>query len=100
MGSNVDLGSTDSAACTSASMASLAPPAAPTTCSPPWRPSSTPESPEWIPSASPPPRPTSGPSTQTQALEPDVSTLQASSSETRFSTKIKNLYSQDECLEC
>merc|ERR1719331_3752445 len=53
--------------------ASLAPPAAPTTFSPPWRPSSTPESLEWIPSASLPRRPTStprSPTTLTRTLSP------------------------------
>merc|ERR1712203_722821 len=53
--------------------ASLAPPAAPTTSSPPWRPSSTPESLEWIPSASLPRRPTlmpRSPTTPTRTLSP------------------------------
>merc|ERR1711910_130115 len=53
--------------------ASLAPPAAPTTSSPPWRPSSTPESLEWIPSASLPLRPTlmpRSPTTPTRTLSP------------------------------
>merc|ERR1711994_214218 len=84
--------------------ASSAPPAAPTTFSPPWKPSSTPESPVSTPCAPPPPRPTSTPrlrtaltrtpspapppptsppSAPTLALVKDVLMLPVSSSETR-----------------
>merc|ERR1712079_657232 len=83
---------------------SLAPPAAPTTSSPPWKPSSTLESPVSTPCAPPPPRPTSTPrlrtaltrtpspappppisppSAPTLALVKDVLMLPVSSSETR-----------------
>merc|ERR1712037_776135 len=100
--------------------ASLAPPAAPTTSSLPWRPSSTPGSLEWIPSALLPRRPTltpRSPTTPTRTLSPaqppptlrpstptlelgrDVSTLQASSSETNFSTEEQSLLT-NECLVC
>merc|ERR1711978_777012 len=78
--------------------------AAPTTSSPPWKRSSTLESPAWTPCAPPPPRrtstprlqtaptrtpspapppPTSPPSAPTLALVKDVSMLPVSSSETR-----------------
>merc|ERR1712073_291993 len=63
--------------------ASSAPPAAPTTFSPPWKPSSTLESPVSTPCAPPPPRPTSPPSLPTLALVKDVLMLPVSSSETR-----------------
>merc|ERR1711872_578752 len=62
---------------------SSAPPAAPTTSSPPWKRSSTLESPAWTPCAPPPPPPTSPPSAPTLALVKDVSMLPVSSSETR-----------------
>merc|ERR1711962_1543307 len=62
---------------------SSAPPAAPTTSSPPWKPSSTLESPVSTPCAPPPPRPTSTPSAPTLALVKDVLMLPVSSSETR-----------------
>merc|ERR1711872_484902 len=62
---------------------SSAPPAAPTTSSPPWKRSSTLESPAWTPCAPPPPRRTSTPSAPTLALVKDVSMLPVSSSETR-----------------
>merc|ERR1712180_504562 len=62
---------------------SLAPPAAPTTSSPPWKPSSTLESPVSTPCAPPPPPPTSPPSAPTLALVKDVLILPVSSSETR-----------------
>merc|ERR1711963_1292225 len=84
--------------------ASSAPPAAPTTSSPPWKRSSTLESPASTPCAPPPPRrtstprlqtaptrtpspapppPTSPPSAPTLALVKDVSMLPVNSSETR-----------------
>merc|ERR1711994_1149381 len=74
--------------------ASSAPPAAPTTFSPPWKPSSTPESPVSTPCAPPPPRRTSTPRLRTAltrtpspaptlALVKDVLMLPVSSSETR-----------------
>merc|ERR1711962_194386 len=62
---------------------SSAPPAAPTTSSPPWKPSSTLESPVSTPCAPPPPRRTSPPSAPTLALVKDVLMLPVSSSETR-----------------
>merc|ERR1712039_847678 len=62
---------------------SSAPPAAPTTSSPPWKPSSTLESPVSTPCAPPPPPPTSPPSAPTLALVKDVLMLPVSSSETR-----------------
>merc|ERR1712012_1476174 len=61
--------------------ASSAPPAAPTTSSPPWKPSSTLESLASTPCAPPPP--TSPPSAPTLAPVKDVSMLPVSSSETR-----------------
>merc|ERR1712073_9626 len=62
---------------------SLAPPAAPTTSSPPWKPSSTLESPVSTPCAPAPPPPTSPPSAPTLVLVKDVLMLPVSSSETR-----------------
>merc|ERR1711963_1141424 len=63
--------------------ASSAPPAAPTTSSPPWKRSSTLESPASTPCAPPPPRRTSPPSAPTLAPVKDALMLPVSLSETR-----------------